>query len=222
MSDTKTELLAATQTVLQEHGYHGLTTARVAEQAGFSQSLVHHYYETKRDLVVAFLSYYREQVAMALDRLRPRPPRERLVAVLSLFAGNAVDDEARSFYLAMCELQAYAGRYDAYQDALAAYNQLLFEFVVETIEDGIEDGTFRECTPESTARLLLTAVDGALFQETSVGVDAVEPVITDGIVEYVLADLYVDEPPEPSLDGIAATVDGASAAGAESLTDRGS
>lgn len=195
MADTKLEILDATQRVLQQHGYHGLTTERVATEAGVSQSLVHHYFETKTALVIGFLEYYQDRVAIALDRLRPQPPGDRLVAALSLFASNVDNEHARELYLAMCELRAYAGRYDEYQDALGAYNQLLFEFVVETVEDGIDDGSFTETEPESVARLLLAAVQGALFTEVTVGVDAVRPVVADALFEYVLSDLYVEEPP---------------------------
>lgn len=209
MADTKLEILDATQRVLQQRGYHGLTTERVATEAGVSQSLVHHYFDTKTALVIAFLEYYQDRVAIALDRLRPQPPGDRLAAALSVFASNVESEPARELYLAMCELRAYAGRYDEYQDALAAYNQLLFEFVVDTIEDGIADGSFRETDPESVAHLLLAAVQGALFTEVTVGVDAVRPVITDALVEYVLSDLYVEEPPAIEIGSFAMAFGGA-------------
>lgn len=196
MVETESEILAATQTVLMEEGYHGLTTAGVADAAGVSQPLVHHYFGTKGELVGAFLEYYREQVSRALDALRSKPPDERLVGLISLLTENVADADSRDLYLAVCELQAYAGRYDEYGEALTEYSGMLQRFVVETIEEGIEAGVFEACDPNRTARLLLTAVDGALFQEATVGADTIEEAVHGGLVEYVLADLYVGTPPE--------------------------
>lgn len=52
--ETKDEILMTTQAVLAEHGFHGLTTQRVADAAGVNQSLVHYHFNTKSGLVVAF------------------------------------------------------------------------------------------------------------------------------------------------------------------------
>jgi AcrR family transcriptional regulator len=47
------KLLRATIELLQERGYHGLTTKEVAARAGFSNGALMHHFSTKADLVIA-------------------------------------------------------------------------------------------------------------------------------------------------------------------------
>jgi AcrR family transcriptional regulator len=47
------KLLRATIELLQERGYHGLTTKEVASRAGFSNGALMHHFSTKADLVIA-------------------------------------------------------------------------------------------------------------------------------------------------------------------------
>ncbi|MFB6228425.1 MAG: TetR/AcrR family transcriptional regulator [Halobacteriales archaeon] len=196
MADTKTEILEATETALLEHGYHDLTTQKVAEGFGGSHSLVHYHFETKEDLLIAFLDRYREQVSAFLTDIEDEPPGARLVTLLEALGSSANRPRARRLYLGVLELQAYAGRHEAYRETLEAYNETLFAFTVATIEDGITSGAFADCDPAPTARLLLVSVRGALVEECTVGIDVVEQVVSDALLEHVLADLYVDEPPE--------------------------
>lgn len=195
VTETKTEILEATETVLLEHGYHGLTTQKVAEAFGGSHSLVHYHFETKEDLLIAFLDRYREQVSAFLTDIEDEPPEARLVTLLEALGSNANRPRARRLYLGVLELQAYAGRHEAYRETLEAYNETLFSFTAATVEDGVKSGVFTDCDPASTARLLLAAVRGALVEECTVGIDVVEGVVSDALLEHVLEDLYVDEPP---------------------------
>lgn len=196
VTDTKTEILEATETVLLEHGYHGLTTQKVAEAFGGSHSLVHYHFETKEDLLVAFLDRYRGEVSAFLTDIEDEPPGVRLVTLLEALGSNANRPHARRLYLGVLELQAYAGRHEAYRETLEAYNETLFSFMAATIEDGVEAGAFADCDPASTARLLLAAVRGALVEECTVGVDVVEGIVSDALLEHVLGDLYVEDSPE--------------------------
>ena len=45
------ELSEAAFEVMKEHGLPGTTVARVAERAGMSQGLVHHYFKGKSDML---------------------------------------------------------------------------------------------------------------------------------------------------------------------------
>jgi AcrR family transcriptional regulator len=49
-------ILEATAQILEEHGYHGCTTNRIAEKAGVSIGSVYQYFPDKESLVAAVLS----------------------------------------------------------------------------------------------------------------------------------------------------------------------
>jgi hypothetical protein len=134
-------------------------------------------------------------VSAFLTDIEDEPPEARLVTLLEALGSNANRPRARRLYLGVLELQAYAGRHEAYRETLEAYNETLFSFTAATVEDGVESGVFTDCDPASTARLLLAAVRGALVEECTVGIDVVEGVVSDALLEHVLEDLYVDEPP---------------------------
>ncbi len=51
------KLLRATIELLQERGYHGLTTKEVAARAGFSNGALMHHFSTKAELVIAAGAY---------------------------------------------------------------------------------------------------------------------------------------------------------------------
>jgi hypothetical protein len=55
---------------------------------------------------------------------------------------------------------------------------------------------FTDENPRRTADLLLSALDGALLQQYTLDVEAVERVAFDGLTEYVLATLYVGDVPD--------------------------
>jgi AcrR family transcriptional regulator len=196
MADTKLEILEATQRALIEHGYSDLSTEKVADELGRSQSLVHYHYETKDDLLAAFVEFYSERFRGMLSTIEDRAPEERLAAFVALMAGNAAVPEVRSLNLAMYELQADAVRKPVVQEALTGYHETLTDFLVETIEEGISAGVFTDENPRRTADLLLSALDGALLQQYTLDVEAVERVAFDGLTEYVLATLYVGDVPD--------------------------
>jgi AcrR family transcriptional regulator len=212
MVDTEVEILQATRRALVDHGYHGLTTQKVADELGRSHSLVHYHFDTKADLLVAFVEFHAEQFEHLLGTIEDHGPGERLARFLALLAGNAEVPQVRSLNLALYELQATAHDDPALGAAFAAYHELLLEFVAGTIEEGVESGTFADDDPRRTAELLVSAVDGAFLQQYTLDVDTVERVAFDGLVTYVLEDLYLDEVPD--LDPLADELD------ATELSDR--
>ncbi|HSP25385.1 MAG TPA: TetR/AcrR family transcriptional regulator [Saliniramus sp.] len=55
VADTRSALLQAVHECLQEDGYAGLSTRRVAERAGVPLSQIHYHFGSKRGLIVALL-----------------------------------------------------------------------------------------------------------------------------------------------------------------------
>ncbi len=61
-ADARELLLAATDRCLQRHGYAGLSTRRVAEDAGMPLSQIHYHFGSKDALVLALLGYRNERL----------------------------------------------------------------------------------------------------------------------------------------------------------------
>lgn len=159
--DTKTTIMEAVYTVLATHGFADLTTQRVADEAGTSQSLIHYHYDTKEDLIVAFLEWIHEEEAEGL----PEPTgsaEESLRHLIDVQLSVPRDEEHAQFNVAFLELQAAAARNERYAEGLLQFSGLLQATFEEVIRTGIETGEFRDVDPEATARFLRYALHGAI------------------------------------------------------------
>ena len=79
------ELAQATLQTMQEFGVKGTTVQRVAERAGLSHGLVHHYFKSKSDMLEAAVRLTNRLITEEVVRLRRESttPRERIDAVIN-------------------------------------------------------------------------------------------------------------------------------------------
>jgi AcrR family transcriptional regulator len=66
-------LLDAAERLLFEVGYAGVTTRRVAEEAGVKHGLVHYYFGSMEELLTQTLERFADQLAQPLDELYSNP-----------------------------------------------------------------------------------------------------------------------------------------------------
>jgi AcrR family transcriptional regulator len=66
-------LLDAAERLLFEVGYAGVTTRRVAEEAGVKHGLVHYYFGSMEELLTQTLERFADQLAQPLDELYANP-----------------------------------------------------------------------------------------------------------------------------------------------------
>ncbi|AOR70093.1 hypothetical protein BBJ41_21165 [Burkholderia stabilis] len=80
----RADLMEAAYLTMQEHGLSGITTARVAERAGLSNGLVHHYFKNKNELIESAIRFSTaEQKADVLGCIAgARTPIERIWAII--------------------------------------------------------------------------------------------------------------------------------------------
>jgi AcrR family transcriptional regulator len=75
--ERRNQILAATVRAVAEHGYDGVSMARIAEHAGVSKGLISHYFADKNDLMArtatATVRAIRESMAAELDLSLPVP-----------------------------------------------------------------------------------------------------------------------------------------------------
>lgn len=180
---------------LVEYGYADLSTQKIADEWGKSQSLVHYYCDTKHDLLVAFLEWLadREETWRA-EALSEGDVAESLTTLLEAYLEVPRDEEQRDFHVALYELQVEARREPAYREPIAEFGERTREAVAAVIEEGIERGVFRDVDADAWASFLLTTVLGTLFQTVTLGEDAARTDEVRAILkEEVVPLLAVDE-----------------------------
>jgi AcrR family transcriptional regulator len=221
-ADSHEALMRATYRALCEHGYADLTMADIAAAADRSTSLLHYHYDTKEGLLVAFLDYLFDEFGDAMEVSDTGDPVERLTMLVDRLLYGPPTDEGPfadgppagdGFHTAMLELRAQAPYVPAYREAITGHDDYLHALTVEILEDGMDAGVFHERNPDVVAATLLAAVRGDRVRSLVLGDDTTTDAVREGIEEFVLADLLVD-------DAAARVGDGGSGDAAGDTTDR--
>ena len=155
------EIMDGVYRALRAHGYADVTMQDIADECSKSKSLLHYHYDTKEDLLVAFLDRVITDSERRIAAHADDPPAERLAGFIGwfVFDPEAVDREA--FHIALLELRTQGPFNEPIRRQLARSDRLLRGTVVDILESGIEAGAFRDVDVEETAALLVATLDGA-------------------------------------------------------------
>jgi AcrR family transcriptional regulator len=176
---TTDTIIRATGRSLCEYGYADLTMQRIAEESSVTTAAIHYHFDTKEELLNAFLDdlvdRFERKLACDSD-----DPRDQLVVLLdAVFSSNA-DDE---FPVALMELKAQAPYHDTYRERFHELDETLRTVLEDTVEAGIEAGYFEPVEPREVARLVSTAINGGHVRMVALGE---EPGETRHVVEDYL------------------------------------
>lgn len=159
LSETERDIMRATYRALCAHGYANLTMGAIADEFEKSQSLIHYHYETKQELLTAFLEFLLDRLAAKVADLDADDPEARLELLLDVLLLGPED--AEDFQTAMLELRVQAPYEERYRAQLAANDESVRALLEEVIASGVEAGTFAPVDPERAAELVLITIDGA-------------------------------------------------------------
>jgi AcrR family transcriptional regulator len=169
---TRTEIIDATNRALCEHGYADLTMQRIAAESSMTTAAIHYHFDTKEELLNAFLDDLVERFEAKLT-CDATDPRERLTAFLdAVFAPSEAETDADGFVVAVMELKAQAPYHDLFRDRFLDLDELMREVVAEIVRDGIEAGYFEASDVDELARLVTTLINGAHARCVALGENA--------------------------------------------------
>lgn len=181
MDETADDIMAATYCALCEHGYAELTMQRIADHSSKSKAALHYHYDTKTELLEAFLDHVAGQFEAELAGASG-PPRARLGSIV-----DRIFDPPRTgqgeYATALLAIKAQAPYDDAYRERLRTLDERIRGIVAETVRDGVEQGVFADTDPQRVARFLVTAADGAHAREVALDED---PAATRALVTSYL------------------------------------
>ncbi|MCJ8159103.1 TetR/AcrR family transcriptional regulator [Sphingomonas sp. LaA6.9] len=159
---TRAQLLDATLELLVEEGYAAVSGRKVASKAGLNASLVHYYFPTTDDLLVAA---YRRGAEQSLERHREAAESDEPWDALW-----ALSTDPSRTALAM-EFMALANHRKSIRAEIARYAEEIRTIQANALERGISDGRFDlgPCTP-AAATVLLAGIARVLVMEEGVGI----------------------------------------------------
>lgn len=179
-SKTRNLLIAAADELLTEEGYHAISARRVAEQAGLKPQLVHYYFQTMDDLIVAVFHRACEQDLEQHERALADP--EPLKALWRLHANRSDTKRMLEFITIGSHRETLRA-----EIALAAerFRNLRAAAVAKALENrGIDPAAF----PPGAMVLLMAAISRALVMETALGVNVAHAELrgmVDTFLEYL-------------------------------------
>lgn len=160
--DTVEAIMEATYRALCTHGYPATSISKIADEFAKSKSLLYYHYEDKEDLLEDFLQYLLDRFEAELTAIETEEPTARLHAVLDRLIPTDLDTDGLRFRRALLEIRSQAPYHDAYHEQFERSDELVLETLVDTIEAGIEDGSFRAVNSQETAEFLYSTAYGAI------------------------------------------------------------
>lgn len=143
--------MQATYRALGEHGYADLTVKRIAEEYGKSTAAIRYHYDTKEDLLAAFLDFLLDQSTDAVHQVETTDPGRRLELLLDRLLVDLADH--RTLLVAMLEMRSQAPSKDAFAERFQQSDEYVRYLLRTVIDHGSAEGVFREDTDAlATAR----------------------------------------------------------------------
>ncbi len=198
------EILDGVYRALCTHGYAELTMQDIASECDKSTSLLHYHYDTKEDLLVAFLDNMLSEYETRLGEERDRPPETRLVRFLARFVFDPDEDERQSFHVALLEMRSQGPFNERIREQLRRSDALLRETAVEILQDGIDAGVFEPIDVDRTAALLVAALDGARTRQITLveAEDTYTRTVVEELLTHVVEPILTADATLPSLDAV--------------------
>ena len=170
--DRKEEILEVATELLQTRSFSSFSYADLSARLGISKASIHHHFPTKEAMACALVERFREsyrRLLVDLDRQHEDPWQR-----LEMFLGGmcALADSGSKICPMGCLRVEHNVIGDSIRDELHRHHEFGHRWLVGLLEEGRTKGqmTFPG-TPESQAKLINAAVQGALQNARAEGPD---------------------------------------------------
>ena len=190
---SKEAIMSATFDALCERGYANLTMQSIADEFDKSKSLIHYHYDSKDDLLAAFMYHLLENFVDMVTGCGGQDPVDELRRMAEIvIVGGDDGHDPNDFHTALLGLRAQAPYDEQLREQLARNNERIRELIADIVREGQERGQFDESVdPEAFAALFRYAIEGTQVHGVILGdaaqTDEVLAAVDDLIVDRLLA-----------------------------------
>ncbi|MGD9703726.1 MAG: TetR/AcrR family transcriptional regulator [Acidimicrobiia bacterium] len=176
-------LIAAAWSILERTDFAGLKVKRVATQAGVSMRAFYRHFADKDGLLLVLICEEMQRSAPRLARVVERVvgPEARVRAWIAALIGAAADPARVHRAHLFTELTPVLGR--RHRGALEEAERALWRPLLDAIEAGYREGTFRGGDPAVDARLVYDLAGARLGSALTVD----DPASVDEIIEATMS-----------------------------------
>ena len=186
--EARQEVARAVRRALAKHGYANLTTSQIAEETEKSEAFLFYHYDTKDDLVGAFLEdsvgWLDMRLKLTTDELED--PDDRLRALCDIMLALDSPRAMQGIHIAVMELLSHAPHKETLQEPLRVHQNYVRDRLAEEVRTGVEQGIYREdVDPEAVASFLQMTLDGSTGSVLSLRMEDVGKDIQEKIHSYI-------------------------------------
>lgn len=193
--DTREVIMEATFRALSKHGYKDLRMRNIGEEMELTRQVIHYHFDGKYDLMSSFLEYIIEQYEGSVEVEADADPRTELDARIDQCLFGPEFDEFTHWdrMKVYHELFAHAQNDDQHRATLNEHYDQIRGSIVEVVEEGIEEGVFRDVDANLVGQLITDVIHVGRERRISLGHDDAPEEARRAIDEYVLDTLYVED-----------------------------
>lgn len=193
--DTREVIMEATFRALSKHGYKDLRMRNIGEEMELTRQVIHYHFDGKYDLMSSFLEYIIEQYEGSVEVEADADPRTELDARIDQCLFGPEFDEFTHWdrMKVYHELFAHAQNDEQHRATLNEHYDQIRGSIVEVVEEGIEEGVFRDVDANLVGQLITDVIHVGRERRISLGHDDAPEEARRAIDEYVLDTLYVED-----------------------------
>jgi AcrR family transcriptional regulator len=188
-TDAEEEIMLATYRALLEHGYAGLSISRIADELGKSKASIYYHYDSKEDLLGAFLAYAADRFQSSVLTETDDDPREELERVVEKLLPLRPDEEMRQIQAVFLGLRGQAVTNGTFREQFTEIDDRLAATIREIVERGIEEGTFRDVDADRVAEHVLATINGAMYGRATSDRETAVAAVRVSLSSYLDAEL---------------------------------
>lgn len=155
--------MEATYHALLDYGYAGLSISRIADELDKSKAAIYYHYDSKDDLLVAFLEFAVDRFETTVSTETGDDPVEALEHVIEKLLPRNAGEDRRQIQAVMVGLRSQAVTDDAFREQFTQIDERLATTIRDIVRRGVEADVFADVDPTRVAEHILATVNGAMY-----------------------------------------------------------
>ncbi|MDZ5812963.1 TetR/AcrR family transcriptional regulator [Halorubrum sp. AD140] len=162
-STAEEEIMEAIYRALLNHGYADLSISQIADELDKSKAAIYYHYNTKDDLLVAFLEFAVDRFEETIDTETGNEPAADLEHVIEKLLPLQPAEEQRQLQAVLVGLRSQGVTSEVFREQFTQIDERLAATIRGIVNRGIEEDTFRDVDSSRVAEHILATVNGARY-----------------------------------------------------------
>ncbi|WP_330633278.1 TetR/AcrR family transcriptional regulator [Halocatena halophila] len=181
--------MQATYRALLEHGYADLSISRIADELDKSKAALYYHYDSKDDLLVAFLEFAVDKFEATIGTETGSDPNDDLEHVIEKIIPLRPSEEERHLREVMVGLRSQAVTNVAFREQFTRLDEQIVTTTEEIIERGIDEGAFRDVDPTRIAEHIQATINGTMYARATTDRENAATATRVSLLSYIDSEL---------------------------------